>query len=58
MTIKMTPIATRAEQPLHDRVEAWRRRQPKIPPKSEAIRELLRRGLQAEERRLKKEPTA
>jgi hypothetical protein len=28
------------------------------PPKSEALRELLRRGLQAEERRLAKEPTA
>lgn len=58
MTTKMTPIATRAEQPLHDRVEAWRRRQPKIPPKSEAVRELLRRGLQAEERRLAREPAA
>jgi hypothetical protein len=54
----MTPIATRGEQQLHDRVEAWRRKQPKIPPKSEAIRELLRRGLQAEERRLAREPAA
>jgi hypothetical protein len=58
MTTKMTPLATRAEQSLHDSVEAWRRRQKKIPPKSEAVRELLRRGVQAEERRLAKKPTA
>jgi hypothetical protein len=58
MATKMTPLNTRAEQPLHDKVEAWRRRQPKIPPRSEALRELLRRALQAEERGVAKEHTA
>jgi len=42
----------------HDKVEAWRPRQPKISPKSEAIRELLRRALQVEDRRFTKQPAA
>jgi hypothetical protein len=32
-------------------LEDWRRRQPKIPPRSDAIRELLKRALEAEQRR-------
>jgi hypothetical protein len=37
--------------PIFRPLEDWRRRQPKIPPRSDAIRELLRRALEAEQRR-------
>jgi hypothetical protein len=37
--------------PIFRPLEDWRRRQPKIPPRSHAIRELLRRALEAEQRR-------
>lgn len=35
---------------LFDLVEDWRRSQPKIPPRSEAIRELVRLAIEAERR--------
>jgi hypothetical protein len=34
---------------LFDLVENWRRSQPKIPPRSEAIRELVRRAIEADQ---------
>jgi hypothetical protein len=34
---------------LFDLVENWRRSQAKIPPRSEAIRELVRRAIEAEQ---------
>jgi hypothetical protein len=37
--------------PLFELVEDWRRSQPKIPPRSEAIRELVRLALEAAQRR-------
>ena len=37
--------------PIFRPLEDWRRRQPKIPPRSGAIRELLKRALEAEQRR-------
>jgi hypothetical protein len=49
MSTTMIPLATRVELPLRDRVDDWRRRQPNIPPRSAALRELLRRALQADE---------
>jgi hypothetical protein len=36
--------------PLFQQVEDWRRSQPKIPPRSEAIRELVRLALDATQR--------
>jgi hypothetical protein len=36
--------------PLFELVENWRRSQPKIPPRSEAIRELVRLALSAPRR--------
>ena len=36
--------------PLFAAVEEWRRNQPKIPYRAEAVRELLRRALDAEQR--------
>lgn len=38
-----------APQPWIDRVEEWRRKQPRIPSRSEAIRLLVERALDAEE---------
>jgi hypothetical protein len=35
--------------PIFDLVENWRRAQPKIPPRADAIRELLRLALEAEQ---------
>jgi metal-responsive CopG/Arc/MetJ family transcriptional regulator len=35
--------------PLFELVENWRRSQAKIPPRSEAIRELVRRAIEAEQ---------
>jgi hypothetical protein len=37
--------------PIFKLVEDWRRAQPKIPQRSEAIRQLIKRGLEAEQRR-------
>jgi hypothetical protein len=36
--------------PLFELVEDWRRSQPKIPPRSEAIREIVRLALSAAQR--------
>ena len=40
-----TPVHMTFEQPLLERVEDWRRKQPVIPPRAEALRELVQRGL-------------
>jgi metal-responsive CopG/Arc/MetJ family transcriptional regulator len=45
------PVNARFDRPLLDRVDNWRRQQAAIPPRSEALRELIRRALHAEERR-------
>ena len=39
-----------ASEPLLDRVEEWRRQQPRIPTKSEAVRILVEQALDARER--------
>jgi hypothetical protein len=41
-------VQLRLGVPVLKRVEDWRRRQPEIPPRSEAVRALLERGLDAE----------
>jgi hypothetical protein len=38
-------VHARVCQSLDKRIEDWRREQPKIPPRSDAIRQLLERGL-------------
>jgi hypothetical protein len=43
-------IQLRLGRPLLDLVENWRRAQPKIPPRSAAVRALLQRALKAEQR--------
>jgi metal-responsive CopG/Arc/MetJ family transcriptional regulator len=58
MATTLIPLATRVELPLRERVDDWRRRQPNIPARSEALRELLRRALQAEDRQHKREHPA
>ena len=45
----LIPMPTRVDPPLRDKVDEWRRRQPHIPSRSEALRQLLRRALQAED---------
>jgi len=47
MATTMTMMATRVEPDLRAEVTAWRRVQDPIPPISEAVRELIRLGLQA-----------
>jgi hypothetical protein len=42
------PVNARYDQSLLKRVDDWRRRQPTIPARSEALRELVRRALNAE----------
>ena len=42
-------IQLRLGRPLLDLVENWRRAQPKIPPRSAAVRALLQRALEAEQ---------
>ena len=58
MSTTLIPLATRVELPLRERVDEWRRRQPTIPPRSEALRELLHLALQVEDRRHAKEHPA
>jgi len=48
------PINARYDRSLLKRVDDWRRRQPNIPGRSEAPRELVRRGLKAEQKTAKK----
>ena len=40
-----TAVQTRLEEPLYRAFEDWRRSRPDIPPRSEALRELLERAL-------------
>jgi Arc/MetJ-type ribon-helix-helix transcriptional regulator len=44
-------VQVRLSGPEFDSLENWRRAQGKIPPRSDAIRELLKRALEAEQRR-------
>jgi len=39
----------RVDQSFLDAIDNWRRRQPDIPPRAEAIRRLVRKGLAAPE---------
>jgi len=41
-------VQFRLGPPIFDQVENWRRAQPKIPARADAVRELLRRALEAE----------
>jgi hypothetical protein len=43
-------IHVRLQGPLFERLENWRRAQPKIPRRSDALRELIERALTASER--------
>lgn len=45
------PVNTRYDQSQLNLLDDWRREQPTIPPRSEALREMLRRALEAEDRR-------
>jgi hypothetical protein len=45
-------INTRVNQGLLDRIENWRRAQPRIPQRAEALRELLEMALAADRRRM------
>jgi hypothetical protein len=48
---RLVSVQARLRSPLFEEIEAWRRAQrPKIPPRTDALRELLRRGLDAEQR--------
>ena len=40
-----TAIQFRVDDHLHEQIEEWRRQQPTIPPRSDALRELLRQAL-------------
>jgi hypothetical protein len=51
-------VQLRLGPPVLERVEDWRRRQPEIPPRSEAVRTLLERGLDAERNARRSDPTA
>ena len=42
-------VQVRLRGPLYQVLENWRRSQPKIPPRSEALRELLARALEQDE---------
>jgi hypothetical protein len=52
----LIPILTRVDQGLLDRLEDWRRRQPTIPARAEAMRELIERALDTERKPAKKTP--
>jgi metal-responsive CopG/Arc/MetJ family transcriptional regulator len=45
MSDKRKAIHARVEDPLIERVDNWRRQQPVIPPRSQAIRELIEKAL-------------
>jgi hypothetical protein len=45
MLNKPIPINTRVDKILLDRIDDWRRTQPDIPPRSEAMRALIERAL-------------
>jgi len=42
-------LQTRVRRPLYERLENWRRSQPDIPARSDAMRKLLERALAVEE---------
>jgi predicted nuclease with RNAse H fold len=48
MLKKSIPLNTRVDKPLRDRIDAWRRAQPDLPPMSKAMRSLMERGLAIE----------
>jgi hypothetical protein len=48
MLNKPIPINTRVDKLLLDRIDDWRRAQADIPPRSEAMRALIERGLDDE----------
>ena len=45
---KRSRFEPRINSPLSEWVEEWRRRQPKIPSRSEAVRQLVEIGLKSE----------
>jgi hypothetical protein len=48
MSSKPIPICTTVEPPLHKRLEDWRRAQPSLMPRTDALRILLKRALDHE----------
>lgn len=46
--VKTERFEMRLDAEFLDRIDEWRRRQPDIPPRAEAFRRLIERGLQAE----------
>jgi hypothetical protein len=58
MSTTLIPLATRVEPEMRAEVNAWRRKQDEIPPLAEAVRELIRLGLQAAQARHGKKPAA
>lgn len=46
----MIPVLIRVERPLLDRIEDWRRKRPLIPARAEALRTLIERALDDEEK--------
>ncbi len=48
MERKPTRFELRLPPELGDEIDEWRRRQPDLPPRAEAARRLIERGLQAE----------
>jgi hypothetical protein len=50
----LIPVLTRVDQGLLDRLEDWRRRQPAIPARAEALRVLIEQALDAERKPIKK----
>jgi hypothetical protein len=47
---RLIAVQARLRPPLFEQIEAWRRAQTKIPPRTDALRKLLQRGLDAEQR--------
>jgi metal-responsive CopG/Arc/MetJ family transcriptional regulator len=45
MSDKRKAIHARVEDPLIELLDDWRRQQPEIPPRSEAIRQLIEKAL-------------
>jgi metal-responsive CopG/Arc/MetJ family transcriptional regulator len=45
MSDKRKAIHARVEDPLIELLDDWRRQQPQIPPRSEAIRQLIEKAL-------------
>ena len=47
---RLVAVQARLRPPLFEQIEAWRRAQTKIPSRTDALRKLLQRGLDAEQR--------